>query len=267
VLSLVIAVGLGALHALEPGHGKTLVAAYLVGSRGTARQALWLGLTVTASHTIGVFALGAVALFASHYVVPEQLYPWLELTSGVLIVAMGMTLLQRMWRHDHGSVADGHTQAHGHTSHHHYHGHTPHHHHTHGYGQHMHTHDDHDRLQHGRTLEEPHEVSYGTLLTLGVTGGMIPCPGALVVLLSAVALQRIAWGILLIVAFSLGLAAVLVATGLLLVSARGIMQRWSGGGPWLSYLPFLSPVVMIPLGLLLTVQALQRTGLLPALPL
>jgi len=109
-------------------------------------------------------------------------------------------------------------------------------------------------------------VSYGTLLTLGVTGGMIPCPGALVVLLSAVALQRIAWGILLIVAFSLGLAAVLVATGLLLVSARGIMQRWSGGGPWLPYLPFLSPVVMIPLGLFLTVQALQRTGLLPALP-
>jgi len=266
VLSLVIAVGLGALHALEPGHGKTLVAAYLVGSRGTARQALWLGLTVTASHTIGVFALGAVALFASHYVVPEQLYPWLELTSGVLIVGMGMTLLQRMWRHDHGSVADGHTQAHGHTSHHHYHGHTPHHHHTHGYGQHTHTHDDHDGLQHGRTLEEPHEVSYGTLLTLGVTGGMIPCPGALVVLLSAVALQRIAWGILLIVAFSLGLAAVLVATGLLLVSARGIIQRWSGGGSWLPYLPFLSPVVMIPLGLFLTVQALQRTGLLPALP-
>ena len=109
-------------------------------------------------------------------------------------------------------------------------------------------------------------MSYGTLLTLGVTGGMIPCPGALVVLLSAVALQRIAWGMLLIVAFSIGLAAVLVAAGLLLVSARGILQRWSGGGPWLTYLPFLSPVVMIPLGLLLTVQALRRTGLLPGLP-
>ena len=266
VLSLVIAVGLGALHALEPGHGKTLVAAYLVGSRGTARQALWLGLTVTASHTIGVFAIGAVALFASHYVVPEQLYPWLELTSGVLIVGMGMILLQRMWRHNHGPIADGHTHIHGEHHHHHSHGHTPHHHHTHGYGQHTHTHDDHDHLQHGRAPQEPHEVSYGTLLTLGVTGGMIPCPGALVVLLSAVALQRIAWGMLLIVAFSIGLAAVLVAAGLLLVSARGILQRWSGGGPWLTYLPFLSPVVMIPLGLLLTVQALRRTGLLPGLP-
>ena len=264
LLSLVIAVGLGALHALEPGHGKTLVAAYLVGSRGTARQALWLGLTVTASHTIGVFALGAVALFASHYVVPEQLYPWLELTSGVLIVGMGMTLLQRMWCHEHGAIVDGHTQAHGEHHHHHYHGHTLHHHHTHGYGQ--HTHDDQDQLQQGRAPEEPHEVSYGTLLTLGVTGGMIPCPGALVVLLSAVALQRIAWGMLLIVAFSIGLAAVLVATGLLLVSARGLMQRWSGGGPGLTYLPLLSPGVMIPLGLLLMVQALRRTGLLPGLP-
>ena len=266
VLSLVIAIGLGALHALEPGHGKTLVAAYLVGSCGTARQALWLGLTVTASHTIGVFALGAVVLFASHYVVPEQLYPWLELTSGVLIVSMGMTLLQRIGRRDHGSIADGHTPAHGEHQHHHSHGHTPHHHHTHGYGHHTHTHDHHNQLQHGRAPEEPHEVSYGALLTLGVTGGMIPCPGALVVLLSAVALQRIAWGMLLIVAFSIGLAAVLVATGLLLVSARGIMQRWSSGGPWLTYLPFLSPIVMIPLGLLLTVQALRRTGLLPGLP-
>ena len=95
---------------------------------------------------------------------------------------------------------------------------------------------------------------------------MIPCPGALVVLLSAVALQRIAFGMLLIVAFSIGLAAVLVAAGLLLVSARGVMQRWSGGGPWLAYLPFLSPLVMVPLGILLAVQSLRGTGLLPGLP-
>ncbi len=92
---------------------------------------------------------------------------------------------------------------------------------------------------------------------------MIPCPGALVVLLSAVALQRIAFGLLLIVAFSVGLAAVLVSVGLLLVSARGSLQRWSGGGVWVTYLPFLSPLVMTPVGVLLVLRALSDTGLLP----
>ena len=114
-LSLLIAIGLGAFHALEPGHGKTLVAAYLVGSRGTAWHALLLGLTVTASHTIGVFALGLVTLLASHYVVPEQLYPWLGLTSGLLIAGMGIALLQRVWLHYHGSMIDEHSHAYGDT--------------------------------------------------------------------------------------------------------------------------------------------------------
>src|SRR5262249_27999436 len=93
LFSLLVALGLGAFHALEPGHGKTLVAAYLVGSRGTAWHAVLLGLTVTASHTVGVYALGGVALFASQYVVPEQLYPWLGFVSGVLIMGTGMVLL------------------------------------------------------------------------------------------------------------------------------------------------------------------------------
>ena len=95
---------------------------------------------------------------------------------------------------------------------------------------------------------------------------MIPCPAALVVLLSAVALQRIAFGLLLIVAFSLGLAAVLVGTGLLLVSARGMMQRWTGEGPWLTYLPFLSPLVITPLGLVIAIRSLMGAGLVPGLP-
>ena len=95
---------------------------------------------------------------------------------------------------------------------------------------------------------------------------MIPCPAALVVLLSAVALQRIAFGLLLIVAFSLGLAAVLVSAGLLLVSARGIVQRWRGESPWLMYLPFLSPLVITPLGLIIAVRSLSGTGLVPGLP-
>jgi ABC-type nickel/cobalt efflux system permease component RcnA len=259
VLSLLFAMGFGALHALEPGHGKTLVAAYLVGERGTAWHALLLGLTVTASHTIGVFALGAVALFASHYIVPEQLYPWLNLVSGLLIAGMGGILLRQaclrslgpLYHHSHNSQ---HTHDH-HDHHHHDHSHT-----THG---HQHT------LHHqhpGSDSSASGHVSYGTLITLGITGGMIPCPGALVVLLSAVALQRIAFGLLLIVAFSVGLAAVLVSVGLLLVSARGFLQPWSREGGWGIYLPFLAPLIMTPVGVFLVLRALSDTGLLPQLP-
>lgn len=240
LLALLVAVGLGAFHALEPGHGKTLVAAYLVGSRGTAWHALVLGLTVTVSHTIGVYALGGVALFASHYILPEQLYPWLGLASGLLIVGTGIILFGR-------ALEGQHEHEHGH-SHEHDHGHA----HGHDHGH------DHDH-GHGR------DVGYGTLLTLGVTGGLIPCPAALVVLLSAVALQRIAFGLLLIVAFSVGLALVLVGLGLVLVSARGVVQRWSGAGRWVEYLPFASPLVMTPLGVVITIRSLLGTGLLERL--
>ena len=254
-LSLLIAMGFGALHALEPGHGKTLVAAYLVGERGTAWHALVLGLTVTVSHTVGVFALGAIALFASHYIVPEQLYPWLSLVSGFLIVSVGMSLLRQAWFRSLGYAIPHHPQSHVYDADHH----PAHHHHDHHHAPGHHHHDDHEH-------DVPQDVSYGTLLTLGITGGMIPCPGALVVLLSAVALQRIAFGLLLIVGFSVGLAAVLVGVGLLLVSARSVVQRWSGEGRWGTYMPFLSPLVMTPLGILLIIRSLSDTGLLPPLP-
>lgn len=258
VLSLLIAMGFGALHALEPGHGKTLVAAYLVGERGTAWHALILGLTVTASHTIGVFALGAIALFASHYIVPEQLYPWLSLVSGFLIASVGMSLLRQAWFRSLGYVIPPHLHAHTHDD-------------DHSHVHHDHNHDsdhrhDHTHQHHDHAPDASQDVSYGTLLTLGVTGGMIPCPGALVVLLSAVALQRIAFGLLLIVAFSVGLAAVLVCVGLLLVSAGSVVQRWSGKSRWGTYMPFLSPLVMTPLGIVLIIRSLSDTGLLPPLP-
>jgi nickel/cobalt exporter len=268
LFSVLVAIGLGAFHALEPGHGKTLVAAYLVGSRGTAWHALVLGLIVTASHTIGVYALGGVALFASHYVLPEQLYPWLGVVSGMFITAMGVVLLTRAWQGEtHPSTGHSHHHPHSHSDHSHsddhphYHDHLPH---EHGYGD-AHF-QEHVHRRHPHSDQEAGQVSYGTLLTLGITGGMIPCPAALVVLLSAVALQRIAFGLLLIVAFSLGLAIVLVGTGLLFVSARGVVQRWGGEGPWFTYLPFLSPLVITPLGVVIAVRSLLSTGLLQNFP-
>jgi ABC-type nickel/cobalt efflux system permease component RcnA len=258
LLALLAAIGLGAFHALEPGHGKTLVAAYLIGSRGTAWHALLLGLIVTGSHTIGVYALGGVALFASHYILPEQLYPWLGLTSGLLIIGTGIFLFGRalegqQGHHGHGHHHDHHVHDHGHD-----------HHHDHGHG-HAHGHHDHHVHYNHHSHGRDGAVGNKALITLGITGGLIPCPAALVVLLSAVALQRITFGLLLIVAFSVGLAAVLVGIGLLLVSARGVAQRWSGEGQWLAYLPFLSPLVITPLGMAIVVRSLLGTGMLSGL--
>jgi ABC-type nickel/cobalt efflux system permease component RcnA len=238
LFALAIAASLGALHALEPGHGKTMVAAYLVGSRGTAAHAAWLGLIVTASHTLGVYALGAVALYASRYVVPERLYPWMGLASGLLIAGLGARLLRDHLRrgasgHDHHHGA--HAHAHGHD--HHGHGHAHGHHHPHG------------------------PVTAGQLFTLGLAGGIVPCPGALVVLLAAIGLNRIGFGLLLIVAFSAGLAAVLIGIGIAVVHAGRLMTRWSGSGPLVTrWLPVTSSLVITVMGLGLAAQAIGVVG-------
>jgi ABC-type nickel/cobalt efflux system permease component RcnA len=246
LLALAVAAGLGAFHALEPGHGKTVVAAYLVGARGTARHAVILGLVVTAAHTAGVYLLGAVTLYASHYIVPERLFPWLGLLSGLTIAGLGAYLLsQRYIRtrerfHHHG---DDHHHAHGH-----------HHGHDHGHPG-PHTHGGH--VHHHATGE----VSLRELAALGVSGGIVPCPAALVILLSALSLGRLGFGLVLIVAFSLGLAAVLVGIGLLMVYARRLMAHLHGDGPVVTrWLPLTSAATMVVLGVALTVQALAGAG-------
>src|SRR5271165_924388 len=162
-----IAAGLGALHALEPGHGKTIVAAYLVGSRGTAKHAVLLGLIVTAAHTGGVYLLGAVTLCASKYIVPEQLYPWLGMISGLLIAGLACFLLLRT-----GTGEDG-----GHT-------HEPGAAHSHWFSslgrRRTQESSDAERTQAGDIGSQPQTktIPLAQLLTLGVTGGIIPCPAA-----------------------------------------------------------------------------------------
>jgi len=255
VTALLVAAALGAFHALEPGHGKTVVAAYLVGSRGTARHAVILGLIVTASHTAGVYLLGGVTFYASQHIVPEKLYPWLSLGSGLTIAVLGAVLFFRRYlgkdgehghhHHHHG----GHDHAHGHG---HGHDHAPGHDHAHAHGQeHGHVHDhSHD---HGHTHEP---VSLRALFALGISGGIIPCPAALVVLLSALSMRRVGFGLILIVAFSVGLAAVLVAIGILMVYARRLMARFREDGPLIHrWLPLTSSAVMMLLGLGIAAQA------------
>lgn len=258
LIALVVAAGLGAFHALEPGHGKTVVAAYLVGSQGTAWHAVWLGLIVTASHTAGVYLLGAVTLYASRYVVPERLYPWLGVVSGLAIAGLGFTLFLRRYA--------GATSLHNH-DHAHDHGHSHHHGHHHHHGPFDHSHGPDQEASDAAHHHHPHEPSGGVslagLVTLGVTGGIVPCPAALVVLLSALSLNRVGFGLLLIVAFSVGLAAVLIAIGMLMVFARRFMARFQADGPLINrWLPLTSSAVITLLGLGIAIQALVTAGVL-----
>ena len=229
LLAAAIAAGLGAMHALEPGHGKTIVAAYLVGSKGTVRHAVLLGLIVTVSHTAGVYLLGAVTLYAQHYVMPDRLYPILGVLSGLLIAGMGFYLL--MWRllggdfvHLHSHGPGGHHQ-HGGLWHSHEDGSLPHSHPWDRAGN-LTVLQTGDSTSAAEPLDSPVEerkVSARALLLLGISGGIVPCPAALVVLLSAVALHRVGFGLFLILAFSSGLAAVLIGMGLVAVCARSIL--------------------------------------------
>ena len=231
--ALLIAAGLGALHALEPGHGKTVVGAYLVGQRGTPRHAVVLGLIVTASHTAGVYLLGAVTLYASRHVVPERLYPWLGVLSGLIIAGLGLILFVRRWS------GPPHAHAHAH--------------------DHVHAHEGDRDDAHARAPAG--SVTLGQLFALGVSGGIVPCPAALVVLLAAVAMGRVGLGLLLIVAFSAGLAAVLIAIGLLVVWAGRFVSRWSGEGTMVTrWLPLASSAVVAVFGFALVVQSLAGAG-------
>ena len=213
LLVLLAAFGWGALHALSPGHGKAMVAAYLVGTRGTPRHAVALGAIVTITHTIGVFALGLVTLALSQYVLPEDLYPWLTLVSGLLVVAVGAGVLR-------SRVRAARSSAHGYHHHHH-----------------------------------EHEVSWKGVLGMGASAGLIPCPSALVVLLAAIAQHEVGLGLVLIVAFSLGLAATLTGLGLAVVYAGRLTTRLHVPARLVTAVPAVSAALIVAVGCVLTVGA------------
>ena len=240
----------GAMHAMSPGHGKTIVGAYLVGERATLQHAVFLGLTTTITHTIGVFALGLVTLFASQYILPEQLYPWLSCLSGLMVVVIGLNLfisrIQTTQILKRSPVGHSHADDHHHHDHHH-----DHHHHDHSHGNHSHLPPDADGSP----------VTWRSLLALGISGGIVPCPSALVVLLSSISLGRIGFGLVLVLAFSLGLAGVLTGLGLLLVRARWIFERLPKQVRLVRVLPAMSALFIAVLGLGITTQALMQIGL------
>jgi nickel/cobalt exporter len=222
---LVVAFALGALHALSPGHGKTIVAAYLVGTRGTPRHAIFLGGMVTFTHSVSVFLLGLATLCLSRFVLPERIYPVLGAISGIAIVAIGSALFWRRFK------ALRHAQAH----------------------RHHHDHHSHDH-PHGHV---PDEVSMTGLIALGASGGLVPCPSALVLLLSSVALGRVGLGLILLVAFSAGLAVVLSGIGLAVLYAKHLLpdtEKASGHAAF-RYLPVASAAVITVVGVVMTAVA------------
>ncbi|MFN2468667.1 MAG: nickel/cobalt transporter [Gaiellaceae bacterium] len=218
--SLGVAFFWGLVHALSPGHGKAIITAYLVGQRGTPRHAAYLGLIVTVTHTIGVFTLGLVTLLLSEFIVPDDLYPWLNLASGLLVVGVAAGII---W----ARLSGGHGHEHPH---------------------------DHD---HGHS-HLPEQPGWRGLVAVGVSGGLIPCPSALVVLLAAISLHRIGFGLLLIVAFSAGLALTITCIGLLAVLARGAFRRVNLEGRLVRLLPAVSALVILAVGVAMTLRALPE---------
>ena len=276
IFAIMVALGLGALHAVSPGHGKTIMAAYLVGTRGTARHALFLGFTVTISHTIGVLGLGLVVLYASHVLAPERLYPWLALASGGVIIAIGAWLLVGRVRANQATPHDLHDHVDA-TRH------TPSHRHTGrkapglaryywqlrgivGRAAHGHAHADH-ALPHREQLSDDGRlrITWKSLVALGVVGGLLPSASALIILLAAISLHRFGFGLLLILAFSAGMAAVLAGVGLLLVYTRRVAEKISSRTPLAAAIagriPLITALVVLVSGLIVAVRAAYQIGL------
>jgi ABC-type nickel/cobalt efflux system permease component RcnA len=287
-LALLLAMGWGAMHALGPGHGKTVVAAYLVGERGNGRHAVYLGLIVTATHTISVFTLGLIALFAADIFDADDVYYWLSLASGVLVLVLGGMLLQtRVRALLRGSryvkhILSGHEHAHDgqvHAAHEHVHSHS----HDmqarraflkgnsilvappmdHAHDGHSHDDDDHDH-HHGHS-HVPTATGWQGIVALGISGGLVPCPTALVVMLGAIAIDRAVYGLVLVTAFSFGLAAVLTGIGLLLVYGRRYLDRRASrlsffksgwAQRFIAVSPVLSALGILALGVMLTGRAM-----------
>ena len=238
LVALLLALFWGAAHALTPGHGKAIVVAYLMGTKGRPRDAFALGGIVTVTHTIGVFALGIATLALSEFIVPEDLYPWMNLISALLVVGVGVTVLRQR-------VLSARAKDHSHG-------------HDHGHGHHHHHHEGMTDEEHARAHLPAQGSGAKGLIAVGISGGLLPCPTALVVLIAAISLHRVAFGLVLIVAFSIGLASVVTGIGLLAIGARSTFKRVSCEGRVVRALPAVSALLVFGIGVAMTVRALPR---------
>jgi nickel/cobalt exporter len=241
LIAVLLAALVGAFHAATPGHGKTLMAAYLVGTSGTVRHALGLGLTVTFAHTVGVFGLGAIVLVAGAGLPSERLFPLLGLVSGLVVTVLGVIFLVQRIRavrhehsHEHQHSAE-HSQEHDHQGLEHAHG----------------------PIRHTHLPETEGPLRRRNLIALGLVGGLVPSASAILILVGSIAAGRPAFGMVLTVAFGAGMAAVLVGVGILLVRARSLVERLPSRnlGRALAFAPVVTALVFVIVGVAITVQA------------
>ena len=252
------AILLGALHGLEPGHSKTMMAAFIVAVRGTVGQAILLGLAATLSHTaiVWIVALGGTWLFQG--AAPEASEPYLQFASGILILGIAIWMLWRTWREQHHAHDHHHDHGHHHHGHGHDHDHSDHHDHHHdsdldraldvsdgGYQ------DAHER-QHAEDIRRRfagRQVTTGQIVLFGITGGLIPCPGAITVLLLCLQLKRLVLGSVLVLCFSIGLAVTMVASGVIAaLSMRYAERHFSGFGTIVRRAPYVSGILILCVG-------------------
>jgi ABC-type nickel/cobalt efflux system permease component RcnA len=248
LLTLCLAFGLGALHALEPGHGKTLLAVSLVGARATPGQALILATGLTLAHTAGVIALGLLLLGAAQWIVPENVYPSITLVSGLMVAALGANALAGYVRRRRA--------------------------HRHGKGTHAHSHGDEHGLDHDHDNDGDHEhvpagtapLSFRSILAIAMSGNIAPCPAALVVLLTALTLHQVGYGLIVIVAFSTGLASVLTGLGIALVHGAAWVSERPRFAVLVGYGPLVSAAVIACIGAAMLGQGASASALhIPAL--
>ncbi|HEX3549240.1 MAG TPA: hypothetical protein VHT53_02640 [Candidatus Elarobacter sp.] len=256
--ALLLAIVLGALHALEPGHGKTLLAVSLVGARATPRQAMILAGALTVAHTAGVLALGVLLLVAAQWIVPEQIYPWITLASGALVTVLGARAVAREIR---ARLPFAHAHRHAHP-----HAHPHEHSHVHAGGAHHHHHDDAGHAR-AHTVPGTAPLTFRAAVLAAASGNVAPCPAALVVLLAAIALHQIAYGLVLIVAFSLGLAGVLTVLGIAVVRSAAWLvarPRFDRAARWA---PLVTALVIATVGAVMVGQGFAAQGVAIPVPL
>lgn len=237
LIAVLMAILLGALHAFAPGHGKALVAAYLLGERKTVRHAVGLGGVVTVAHTITVFALGGVALALSEVISTATLLPWLEVVSGLLVLGVGVQLVRRRLRPE--------------AAHHHHHHHDQGHEHEHDHDHH-HGHDQDHADGHAAEFADVH--GWRDLVALGISGGIAPCPSAMVLLLTAVSFHRTLFGLVLVFFFSLGLALVVTSLGIAVVLLGDRLRALPRSGRALRLMPIVSAAIITLLGVGITAK-------------
>lgn len=255
------AILLGALHGLEPGHSKTMMAAFIVAIKGTVRQAVMLGLAATVSHTAIVWIIAFGGMYISQQFTAQSAEPWLQLVSAVIILGTAFWMFQRTWRHEKNWLQEMQSQHH----HDHDHDHDHHHDHTHaelaGLEQGSREYQDAHERHHANEIQRKftdRDVTNGQILLFGLTGGLIPCPAAVTVMLICIQLKALALGATMVISFSIGLALTLVTVGAgAAIGVRHAAKRWSGFNKIARRAPYFSSVLIAVVGVYMAAHGLS----------